>query len=105
MTFCTHLVAPHLLSSSVPKLIFFYPYQIVAISLGEAAPIFTLDALCSLAGRFVFYQETQNIVFLYGNPAVELKELKLLFRKANCHLELPARKAVGLSLQASCQRF
>lgn len=41
----------------------------------------------------------------YENPAVELKELKSLFRKENNNFLLPARKAVGLHLQVTCQGF
>lgn len=59
--------------------------------------VFKLDALCSLAGCFVFCQTE--------NPAVELKKLKSLLKKENCKFLLPARKAVGLHLQVTCQRF
>lgn len=41
----------------------------------------------------------------YENPAVELKELKSLFRKENHNFLLPARKAVGLHLQVTRQGF
>jgi len=39
------------------------------------------------------------------NPAVELKARKSLFRKENHNFLLPARKAVGLYLQVTCQGF
>lgn len=45
------------------------------------------------------------ILLDYENPAVELKELKSLFRKENHNFLLPARKAVGLHLQVTCQGF
>lgn len=41
----------------------------------------------------------------YENPALELKELKSLFRKENPNFLLPERKAVGLHLQVTCQGF